>query len=390
MRQEDFTRPSGRLVAIEDGCCAFVPDPLPPEIAWSGALVRALSDADRALGELSGLGRTIANPYLLIRPFLRREAVLSSRIEGTQSSISDLYAYEAGQLALFDLPSDVLEVANYVRALEHGLARLAQIPISVQLIRELHQLLLEGGRGGSRRPGQFRTTQNYIGEPGSRLAEASFVPPPALEVEPALRNLETYLAQPSDLPPLVRIGLAHYQFEAIHPFIDGNGRVGRLLIILLLCEWKLLPSPLLYLSAYFEARRNAYVDLLRAISERSAWDEWLHFFLLGVTSQARDAVARARRLVDLRERYRNQLQVRKTSARSLSVLDLVFERAVVSIPQVANALELDYLTAQRHVQQLVEASLLREASGNKRNRIYVAHELLRAIDEPLSPAQDFA
>ncbi len=347
-----------------------------------------LSQADSALGELKGLGYGLTNPRLLIAPFIRREAVLSSRIEGTQASLSDLYAYEAAQLALFDYPEDVKEVHNYVAALEYGLERLQTLPISLRLIRELHARLMAGVRGEQQTPGEFRRSQNWIGAPGCRLNEATFVPPPPDAMLAALGALETYLHAPPDLPPLVRLGLIHYQFETIHPFLDGNGRVGRLLISLLLCAWDLLPQPLLYLSAYFQRHRSAYYDRLLSVSQRGAWEAWLRFFLAGVQVQAQDAVLRSHRLLELRECYRKRLQHQRTAARLLQATDYVFTRPVITINGLAEALqEVDYRAASRYIQILEEAGILREITGRARNRVYQADAILDAITAPL-PGQE--
>jgi len=235
---------SGRIIQVPcKGYWAYCPAPLPPQLEWASDLITALSNAASALGELKGLGHHLANPHLLIAPFIRREAVLSSRIEGTHASLSDLYAYEAVQLSMFNRPTDVKEVHNYVRALEYGLERLDTFPLSLRLIRELHAHLMEGVRGDHQTPGKFRRSQNWIGPPGCLLEDATFVPPPPDQMQAALGDLEAYLHAGPALPHLVRLGLIHYQFEAIHPFLDGNGRVGRLLIVLLLCAWDLLPQP---------------------------------------------------------------------------------------------------------------------------------------------------
>src|SRR5260370_23952390 len=228
---------------------AFIPAPLPPAFEWTPRLIRALSDADRLIGRLAGEGGRLRNPHVLIRPFIRREAVLSSKIEGTQATLGELLAAEAG-IIVQRSPDDLREVANYVVALEHGMMRLKELPICVRLIRELHEKLMAGVRGHHARRGEFRTIQNWIGKPGCPPETASFVPPPPDEVEPCLAAWERFLHD-SDLPPLITIALAHYQFEAIHPFLDGNGRVGRLLITLFLIERRILPTPLLYLSAFF-------------------------------------------------------------------------------------------------------------------------------------------
>jgi Fic family protein len=374
----------GRVVRTLTGYWAFVPHPLPPTFPWTAGLVSALFEADRALGELAGLGRSLPNPHLLIRPFVRREAVLSSRIEGTRASLSDLYAYEAVQLALFEQSSDVREVHNYVRALEYGLERLRDLPLSLRLIRDIHARLMEGVRGEHQPPGEFRHSQNWIGPPGSTLDDAPFAPPPVPEMQQTLNAFEGFLHTSSPLPPLVRLGLIHYQFEAIHPFLDGNGRIGRLLITLLLCARDLLPEPLLYLSAYFEAHRQTYYDLLLAVSQRGAWEDWLSFFLRGVASQARDAVVRAGRLQNLREQYREQFQTARAAARLLQAVDLLFAQPVLTVRRVETALDVDFSTAQRYVNQLEEADLLLEITGRARNRVYRADEVLRAIEEPLS------
>jgi Fic family protein len=385
--------PAGRVLHVPSGdYWAYAPGPLPPKLDWTPELVADLSEADRALGELAGLGRALVNPHLLIMPFIRREAVLSSRIEGTRASLSDLYAYEAVQLPLFESPPDVHEVHNYVRALEYGLERLQELPLSLRLIRELHARLMEGVRGEYQTPGKFRRGQNWVGPPGCTLNEATFVPPPVREMQAALDALEVFLHAPSPLPPLVRLGLIHYQFEAIHPFLDGNGRVGRLLITLLLCAWNLLSQPLLYLSAYFEAHRQDYYDLLLLVSQRGTWEAWLRFFLRGVTEQSRDAVLRADQLQALREAYREPFQTTRAAARLLQVVDLLFARPIVSISQVAEALDVSHQSATRYVETLEAEGVLREITGRARNRVYQANAVLDAIAGPLpvpeTPAQE--
>jgi len=372
---------AGRLVQGIGGYLAFVPDPLPPTFAWTGELALEVSNAGRALGELSGLGRLLPNPHLFILPFMRREAVLSSRIEGTRSSLSDLYAFEAQQLGMFvDNAEDAHEVANYVKALEYGLDRLLTLPVSLRLIREIHGRLLEGVRGEHKAPGEFRGSQNWIG--GASPNDAVFVPPPVVDMHQALGAFESYMHAPSVLPAPVRLALIHYQFEAIHPFLDGNGRIGRLLVTLLACAWQLLPAPLLYLSAYFEANRQEYYGRLLAVSQRGAWEEWLCFFMRGITVQAGDAIERARILQDEREEWRSRFQSGRAAARLLQVVDLLFARPVVSVTQVADALDVQYATAQRYVDRLMASGLLREATGRSRNRLYIADRVLRILEVP--------
>jgi Fic family protein len=287
------------------------------------------------------------------------------------------------QLAMFKPPPDVREVHNYVRALEYGLARLEELPLSLRLIREIHAQLMQGVRGEQSTPGQFRRSQNWIGPPGCTLEEATFVPPPVSEMKKSLQALERFLHTPSDLPPLARLGLVHYQFEAIHPFLDGNGRMGRLLLSLLLCSEALLPQPLLYLSAYFEGHRQTYYDLLLDVSQQGAWEPWLAFFLRGVAVQAGDAAARGRQLQDLRERYRQQFQEERSAGRLLQVVDLLFARPVLTMPQIAESLGVNYATATRYIRRLEEAGLLCEITGQARNRIYRADKVLAAIEQPL-------
>lgn len=366
---------SGRVIRTDQGYFAFVPSPLEPEIRLDIELVGTLSAADRAVSELAGIARTLPNPHLLIRPFLRREAVLSSRIEGTQASLSDLLFFEAASLRENEVP-DVREVANYVRALDHGLARLNELPLSLRLIREMHERLLAGVRGGEQTPGEFRRSQNWIGPPGSNLVDATFVPPPVSEMEHALYSLEQYIHLQSRLPSLIRLALIHYQFEAIHPFLDGNGRIGRLMVTLLLCTEGVLPQPLLYLSAFFERHRNDYYDHLLAVSQRGQWTNWIKFFLRAVTVQSRDAIERSDRLLTLWQAYRERLQAARASALLLQLVDNLFQ-----LPVTTNALAVEQLSvtprsAQLNIEKLVEAGVLRETTGNRRNRVYVADEII--------------
>ena len=368
----------GRRV-LQDGYAAFVPAPLPPALEWTPRLVRVLSEADRLIGRLAGEGGRLPNPHILMRPFVRREAVLSSRIEGTQASLGELLAAEAGA-AVERSPEDLREVANYVVALEHGLSRLQQLPLCVRLIRELHEKLMEGVRGQHATPGQFRASQNWIGKPGSTLATATYVPPPPGEVEPCLAEWERFV-HASQLPPLVTIALAHYQFEAIHPFLDGNGRVGRLLITLFLIERKILPAPLLYLSAFFEATRRDYYESLQGVSERSSWQPWLEYFLEGVARMCEDALSRAARINDLLVEWRRQLAGHSTIT-PLRVVDLLAANPFVTITGVSGQLKLAFTTAQRAIARLERNGIVRQVSDAKRDRVYCAHALLDILEEP--------
>lgn len=384
MRPEEFApQAPGKLLAIGRGVYAFLPDPLPPRLEWSLRLIALLDEARGALGELAGLLRQLPNPYLFIRPFIQKEAVLSSRIEGTQAGLLDVYALEA-QVPLFPSPKlreDAQEVLNYIRALERGRELLQEIPLSLRLLKEVHAVLLRGVRGGGRAPGEFRRTQNWIGPPGSSLEEARYVPPPPGPMLEALDALERFWHSDHGLPPLVEIALVHYQFEAIHPFLDGNGRIGRLLITLMLLERGLLPEPALYLSAYFERHRTLYYDLLLGVSQRGAWEDWLAFFLEGVRTEAKDVAERARRLLDLWREWRERYGRKGGSAHILGLLDLLFERPVLTVPLVKDRLEITHAWANRLVQRLEEDGILTPVSERKRNRLYAAKAILEILEE---------
>ncbi|MEW6285396.1 MAG: Fic family protein [Chloroflexota bacterium] len=383
-----FTKsPAGRLVKVGQGEAAywaFIPHPLPPEIAWNTELASRLSTADRTLGELAGLGRSLPNPHLLIGPFLRREAVLSSRIEGTQTDLPHLYAYEAGQLALpgFEpLPSesDLREVANYVHALEYGLRRIQQLPVSLRLLKELHERLLKGVRGDTATPGEFRRTQNWIGAPGCTLNEAHYVPPPPDELMPALDAFEKYIYSDQDTPPLLRLAFLHYQCEAIHPFVDGNGRIGRLLISLLLVHWGILPLPLLYLSAWFEKHRQEYYRRLLEVSAAGDWMGWIHFFLQGVSEQAQDANSRLKQLLNLQTEWRRRVTQARSSALLLNLVDMLFEMPICTIPQVAERLHVRYPSAKNAVERLVQSGILSSLGDMRYGKVFIARQILDVL-----------
>jgi Fic family protein len=359
---------------------AFVPAPLPPELDWTPRLISVLSDADRLIGRLAGEGGgRLPNPHILIRPFVQREAVLSSKIEGTQATLGELLAAEAG--ATVDRsPDDLREVGNYVVALEHGISRLKKLPLCVRLTRELHEKLMTGVRGQQSAPGQFRKIQNWIGKPGSMIATSSYIPPPPGEIEPCLAAWENFLRE-STLPPLVTIALAHYQFEAVHPFLDGNGRVGRLLITLFLIEREILPTPLLYLSAFFEASRREYYDGLRGVSERGAWNNWLEYFLLGVARMSEDALNRATRINQLLARWQKKMSG-ESSSNPLRVVELLGANPFITTNGVAEKLGSAFTTAQRAIERLERASIVKQVGEKKRDRVYCAKALLDILEDP--------
>jgi Fic family protein len=380
MDPKDFqSEQAGKVILTKTGYWTFLPAPLPPNINWSLPVVTALSEAERELAKLTTLAGSFRFPKLLIQPFVRQEAVLSSRIEGTRATLMDLYAYETEQLSFIEAADDVREVHNYVRALDYGLDRLKALPVSLRLIREIHARLLENVRGGKLAPGEFRRTQNWIGAAGATLQAATFVPPPVEEMLAALDQVEKFIHAGSDIPPLVRVAMIHYQFEAIHPFLDGNGRVGRLLIILLLCEWGILPQPLLNLSVYFERYRQEYYDHLLAVSHRGAWEEWIRFFLRGVSSQARDSVGRLTQLEALRITYQTIADRERNPKRMEQVLDFLFMRPVLSIRQLENELGTTFPVAKRYVEKLAQAGILKELTGFARNRIFRAEEIYKAL-----------
>jgi len=372
-------QPHGRRIRCPGGYRAYVPEPLPPRFEWSAGLAAALSAADRAVGRLAGEGRRLPNPHLLIRPFVRREAVLSSRIEGTQATLGELLAAEAGA-AVARSPADLREVANYVVALEYGVERLRTLPLSLRLVRELHQRLMRGARGDAATPGGFRRSQNWIGPAGCTLADATFVPPPPDRLMECLGAWEKFLHDDT-LPPLVHAALAHSQFEAIHPFLDGNGRVGRLLITLLLIAKGVLPSPLLYLSAFFEGTREEYYARLLGVTERGEWREWLGYFLTGAAQQAEDALGRIQRIDELLASWRERL-ARAPSRLPESALDLFAENPFWGVSKLAARLDVAFTTAQRAIDRLQAAGIVALASQARRNRVYCAREILEILEEP--------
>jgi Fic family protein len=376
----DRVTPSGKWLKAPEGYLAFHPHPLPPVLEWSQPLVLALSNASALLGQLAGEGRRLPNPHVLIRPFIRREAVFSSRIEGTQSTLGELLAAEAGALVERS-PDDLREVGNYVSALEQGVRQVKKNALSLGLVRQLHKTLMTGVRGQHARPGEFRKVQNWIGRAGDTLAQASFVPPTPKTLKKHLKDWEMFL-QDRMLPPLIHSALAHYQFETIHPFLDGNGRVGRLLITLGLCEGEVLPQPLLYLSAFFEATRAEYYRSLYAVSEQGDWTGWLQYYLNGVARQAEDALSRSERinalLVSWRERFGGEAGARV----ALQLVQRLGANPYLTPRSTQKLLKLAYNTVMRAIGQLEEEGILIEVSGGKRDRVYCAQALLKILEEP--------
>ncbi len=370
MKPEHFgPSAAGKLIATLHGHLAFAPHELPPKIDLH-SVNRLIEQASLALGDLKGAGRRLPNPRMLMKPFLRREAVLSSRIEGTQTSFSDLALYEASADA--PGPADRSEVVNYIRAFEHGLARLSSLPLCLRLCTELHGVLM----GGLHFAGTFRAEQNWIGPPGCTVHEASYVPPPVDIMHACLADWERYLHQDEADSSLVQAAVMHYQFEAIHPFQDGNGRVGRLMIALFLAARGLMPQPLLYLSAFFERHRSDYYDLLMNVSTKGEWLPWVEFFLRGVRTQSLEAAGRIESLLALQEEYRKKVPAKNKGAGSLlKLIDALFVAPALTAPLAMQILRMSFPAAQQNIEKLIEMGILQEVTGQERNRIYFARQI---------------
>lgn len=377
MRAGHYRNPAaGRIIRSFAGHDTFVPAALPPLLEYDAELVMALSRADAALSELSGLGRRLPNPHLLISPYMRREAVLSSRIEGTVTSLSELLLDEVEE-GPPDNEADRREVRNYVSALDYGLRRLRDRPLSLNLVRDMHRILLTGVRGSHGTPGEVRRDQNWIGAPFSTIETADYVPPPPELLMELLTDWERFLHVTNEMPDLIQCAVAHEQFEAIHPFADGNGRLGRLLVTLFLIERGRLSQPLLYLSAYIESRRDEYYDNLQRVRTDGDWRSWLLFFLTGVSQTAREGVQQAGELMDLRETYRSRLSGK---ARALALLDELFRNPYITVARAAERLAVSKPTATQAIDVLQQNGMLQEVTGRPWRRIFVAMPILEALE----------
>ncbi len=388
--------PTGRLVAGDD-FWAFVPNPLPPQLAQDMELSQHIAAASQVVTDLARLSQTLLEPQTLVRPFIRREAVFSCRLAGTQVDLMDLYACQADRLAWPDTiartrEDDLRTVLHYADTLEHGLRRVPSAPVNLRFMRELHAQLYQ-----RQTPNEFRMVQNWIGPPGG-LTEATYVPPPVAEMQLALRDLESYLASTTEPKhhPLVRLAFIHYQLEAIHPFMDGNGRVGRLLILILLRQWGLLPHPSLPMSVHFERHQQAYDDHLLAVSRDGDWRAWVLFFLRGVEGQARDAIRRTKALRDVHDTYRARLAHSRPGEgqpRSLGpirkLVDVLFDTPILTVPGLQDVLEMSLPNAQRTVQHLVDTGILTPYSmtegtsrqgGDSQSTEAVHHSAYMAMD----------
>jgi Fic family protein len=390
----DKTVRAGRFIvqqAGSEGFSAFIPAPLPPNppLEYRPEIRVALELASRALGRLDGITLLLPDPGIFLYTYVRKEAVLSSQIEGTQSTLSDLLLFEV-EAAPGVPTSDAAEVSKYHAAMQHGFDRLREgFPLSLRLVREIHDILVQGTRGGDKTPGEFRTSQNWIG--GTRPGNATFVPPPPHEVLPALGNLEKFLHDRSDgLTTIIKAGIAHAQFETIHPFLDGNGRVGRLLITFLLCEGGVLSQPLLYLSLYLKQHKKRYYEALQRIRTHGEWEEWVLFYLEGVERVANQATETARRLIELFESDRREIQrLGRASHNTLLVHDVLKKRAITTITVAAREIGTSFPTASLALQRLTKLGLVREITGRSRDQVFVYGKYVDILsDEPNSKTNE--
>jgi Fic family protein len=382
MKPELFKEPApGKCIKTLENYWAYIPNPLPPKLIYDEELLHLLSEGDRLVGELKGMGNMLPNPYLLITPYAQREAVSSSQIEGTRASLSDLMLFEAGAVEQTNI-DDIQEVRNYIRALSRGVKLLKKMPLSTRFLRELHAVLMKGVRGGHARPGEIRTSQNWIGAPGCTLKDAKYVPPPPREMSDCLSDLEKYIHSEPQESALIQSAYVHYQFEAIHPFLDGNGRIGRLLITLLLLERGTLSQPILYLSGFFHKYRSEYYNRLFEVSQKGAWNEWVKFFLRGVSFQSQTAIQDAKKLSPLHEELVEQVRSgRKMPETAIRIVEELFQNPMLSIAKLSKDWDLPYNSVKNGVERLVRMGLLEEKTGGMRNRIYVCPKLLRIVTQ---------
>lgn len=382
METSTFSKPSGKLVKNKEGHLTFLPDRLPPKVSYESIVV-LLSEANIQLGRLSGIGTLIPNPHLLIRPYVLREAVLSSKIEGTQASIMDVFRYNAGGIENSQERESkrITEVVNYVAAFDNCLADVKKgREIDLDMIKSAHKKLMENVRGQELAPGIFRTIQNWIGTPGTEIEDATYVPPRAEDVIELLDDLAAFINNPTGgIPVLLQCAIAHYQFEAIHPFGDGNGRIGRLLIPLMLQSRGILSQPLLYVSAYIEKNKNQYYNALLEVSKNSDWTNWFKFFLMAVVTQAKAASDNIQKLMNLRSEYDLKLRAAKASASAMRLADYLFSNPIVTIPTAASYLRVTYPPAKRAIERLVKLGIIVEPDKKERNRTFVATEILKIL-----------
>ena len=377
---------SGNYILQPTGYRAFIPSPLPPSppISMSEELILQLSEADIALGGLDMMGHLLPNVDHIIAMYVRKEALLSSQIEGTQASLEDIFEYESA--APLENLHDVEEVVNYIKAMNYGLERLREFPMSIRVIKEIHAILLTGTRGQEKTPGEFKRSQNWIGPAGGGLKQASFVPPPPLEALEAMGQLELYLHRENAVPVLVNCALIHYQFETIHPFLDGNGRLGRLLITFYLCWKRVMVKPLLYLSYYFKLHRQEYYDRLDAVRAHGNYEQWIGFFLRGITWTSKSVLETTKQVLKLAETNKRLLLDRRLSTPlAMALLDYLTVKPLVSIQEIADHLQAAYTTVSPLVNQFVDLGILKEMTGKKRDRRFLYWEYMDCLAEGTNP-----
>ncbi|MDP8230069.1 MAG: Fic family protein [Candidatus Gorgyraea atricola] len=377
------TKRAGINISQPNKYKAFIPNPLPPkpQLIFDKETIDALSRADTAVGRLSGISEALPNPNLFVAMYVRKEAVLSSQIEGTEASLEDVLEYESGNKPK-KLLNDVTEVVNYVKAMNYGLKKIEELPLSLRLIKEIHTELMHGVRGGDRAPGELRKTQNWIGPKGCTLSNARFVPPPPHEMTQALGDLEKYMHSQLSYPLLAECGLMHYQFETIHPFLDGNGRIGRLLITFFLCHKKILKKPLLYLSHYFKQNRLEYYDRLMAVREKGDFESWIKFFLRGVASVAEEACKTSTKIINLKDKDKKMvIETYKESSKAAIFYEKLFDRPIVSIKDIAKIMNITFPTASDVCMKLTKIDVLSEITGKERNKLFVYKEYLDILKQ---------
>jgi Fic family protein len=373
---------AGTFVMQPGGYKAFIPNPLPPSppIRFDEKLQSLLSEADRALARLDGITTVLPNPDLFIAMYVKKEALLSSQIEGTQASLEGILEFEADLIPKENV-NEIKEVINYIRALNYGIERLKELPMSLRLIKEIHRILLKETRGAHRSPGEFRKSQNWIGPPGASLNEAIFVPPSPEVVLPTMGDLEKFFHNKNNnIPPLIKIALIHSQFETIHPFLDGNGRIGRLLITFYLFWQGILSKPLLYLSFYLKKNRAEYYDLLMKVRLKGAWEDWIKFFLNGVSETSEEAAKTAREVIQLKEELITKLYNHSiSSVYGVKLIDLLFKNPLVSVKDVSGKLNISKESANELVKKFEEVGILKEITGKQRYKKYSFKEYIDII-----------
>jgi len=374
---------TGTYITQPEDYKAFIPKPLPPDppLKIDPETIEILSKADTVIGRLSGIADTLPNPDLFVAMYVRKEAVLSSQIEGTEASLEDVLEYESGNRPRA-LPNDVTEVVNYVKAMNYGLRRLSELPLSLRLIREIHAELMKGVRGGDKTPGQFRKSQNWIGPGGCTLKNARFIPPPPHETIKALGELEKYMYFKLTNPMLIECGLIHFQFETIHPFLDGNGRIGRLLIAFFLCYKGILKKPLLYLSHYFKQNRPEYYEKLMAARDEGDLESWVKFFLKGVVYVGNEACETSHKILNLQFENKNRINETYRNTRKIIALhDKLFDKPIVSVRDITKMIDVTFPTASDICQKLAALGILKKITQKERNRLFAYKNYLDILKQ---------